>query len=301
MINLLTGFAELVKSRVGLANSKLVVAAAHDRDTLEAVYGAADFFGLGYLLVGDGEKIKRFSDEMGRSPDGGSIVHSLDDESTAKTSVSIIKDMTNGVLVKGMIETSTLLRAVVNKESGIRAEKTMSHVAFLELPSYHKLFAVTDGGMCQNPTLEQKADIVKNAVRMYRSIAGKGYEPKIAALSASETVNPKLEESVHCAELKKMAGDGEFGRVVFEGPISFDLAASKKAAHKKGYDSPVCGDADIFLVPNITTGNVFCKCLIEWAGAKMAGAILGAAAPIVLVSRAASAEEKLNSVALCIR
>lgn len=293
-------FANLVKSRKGAANSRLIVAAAHDKDTLEAVFNASGVFGLDYLLVGDGEKIRRFADEIGFNPGEGTIVHSPDDENTAKTSVSLIKETTGGVLVKGLIETSTLLRAVVNKEYGIRAEKTMSHVAFLEVPAYHKLFAVTDGGMCQYPTMEQKADIIKNAVRMFKTLAGDGYVPKIAALSASESVNPKLEESVHCAELKKLAEEGEFGSVIFEGPISFDLAVSKKAAEKKGYESPVSGDADIFLVPNITTGNVFCKCLIEWAGAKMAGAVLGAASPIVLVSRAASAEEKLNSVALCI-
>ena len=292
-----SNFEALLGSRKGKAT--LVVAAAHDEFTLEAVFRAAKVFNLGYQLVGDAEKIKRLCEKLGKEP--GSIVHETNDEEIAKKSVSLVKEATGCVLVKGHIETSTLLKAVVNKESGIRVTKTMSHIAFLEIPAYKKLFAVTDGGMCASPSFEQKIDIVKNALNLYYNMAGGNYIPKVAALAASETLNPKLEDSVHADELKKLAAGGEFGDVVFEGPISFDLAVSEASAKKKGYASPVCGDVDIFLVPGITAGNVFCKCLIEWAGAKMAGVVVGAAAPIVLVSRSASAEEKLNSIALCLK
>ena len=297
MIILFSNFEALLASRKGQA--RLVVAAAHDEFTLEAVFKAAEVFNLEYQLVGDEVKIKEIAEKYSEKP--SSIVHETDDEEIAKKSVSLIKETTGGVLVKGHMETSTLLKAVVNKENGIRRAKTMSHIAFLEIPAYKKLLAVTDGGMCASPTLEQKVDIVKNALYLYKNMVGSDYIPKVAALAASETLNPKLEDSVHGDELKKLAGSGEFGNIVFAGPISFDLAVSKKSAEKKGYSSPVCGDVDIFLVPGITAGNVFCKCLIEWAGAKMAGVVVGACAPIVLVSRSASAEEKLNSIAICLK
>ena len=295
--NLFANFETLLESRQGKA--VLIVAAAHDEFTLEAVFRAVEVFNLDYRLVGDEKSIRQICAKLGKKPD--SIIHAANDEEIAKKSVLLVKEATNGVLVKGHIETSTLLKAVVNKESGIRASKTMSHIAFLEIPSYKKLLAVTDGGMCASPNLEQKIDIVNNALNLYYNMAGGDYIPKLAALAASETLNPKLEDSVHADELKKLALRGEFGDVVFEGPISFDLAISKKSAEKKGFASPVCGDVDIFLMPGITAGNVFCKCLIEWAGAKMAGVVVGASAPIVLVSRSASAEEKLNSIALCLK
>ena len=292
-----SNFEDLLKSRKGTA--RLVVAAAHDESTLQAVFEAAEVFDLEFQLVGDEAKIRKICESLGKNP-GSKILHENDDESIASKSVSLIKQTTGGVLVKGHIETSTLLRAVVNKEDGIRETKTMSHIAFLEIPAYKKLLAVTDGGMCACPSLEQKIDIIKNALNLYKNMAGSDYTPKVAAITASETLNPKLEDSVHADELKKLADGGEFENVVFAGPISFDLAVSEKSAAKKGYSSPVCGDVDIFLVPGITAGNVLCKCLIEWAGAKMAGAVVGATAPIVLVSRSASAEEKLNSIALCL-
>ena len=292
-----SNFDNLLASRTGHAT--LVVAAAHDEFTLEAVFKAAEVFDLGYQLVGDEEKIRHICKELGKEP--GITHHATDDQETAIKSVSLIKEIENGVLVKGHIETGTLLRAVVNKEHGIRSTKTMSHIAFLEIPAYNKLLAVTDGGMCASPSFEQKIDIVKNALRLYKNIAGSDYIPKVAALAASETLNPKLDDSVHADELKKLAESGEFGKIFFEGPISFDLAVSKKSAEKKGYESPLCGDVDVLLMPGITAGNVLCKSLIEWAGAKMAGVVVGAAAPIVLVSRSASAEEKLNSIALCLK
>ena len=292
-----SNFDALLNSRQG--HARLVVAAAGDEFTLEAVFKASEVFGLQYQLVGDEEKIKQICEKLGKEP--GKVAHASDDEEIAKKSVALIKETIDGILVKGNIETSTLLRAVVSKENGIRRAKTMSHVAFLEIPEYKKLLAVTDGGMCASPNLEQKIDIVKNALHLFKNMTGADYAPKVAALAASEALNPKLEDSVHADELGKLAANGEFGDVVFAGPISFDLAVSKKSAEKKGYSSPVCGEVDIFLVPGITAGNVFCKCLIEWAGAKMAGVVVGAAAPIVLVSRSASAEEKLNSIALCLK
>jgi len=148
--------------------------------------------------------------------------------------------------------------------------------------------------MIPAPTLEQKIDIVKNAVDYFKSI---GYvKPKVAALCASESISPKIQETVEAAELKDICDKGGLGNCLLDGPISFDLAVSKESAEIKGFRSEISGETDIFLVPNITAGNVLVKSLIYWAGAKMAGCILGAKVPIVLVSRGASTEEKMLSI-----
>lgn len=289
-------FGELVSTRGG--GGTLVVAAAHDAQTLEGAFAAAARFGLECHLVGDAEKIKRICDEKGAAP--ASVTHEPAAAAAAAAAVSMARDCPRGILVKGMLETGALLKAAVSREGGIRKSGTMSHVAFLEIPAYHKLLAVTDGGMCQSPGLAQKADILKNALSLWRGLAGEGFAPKVAVLSASERVDAKLEDSVHGAELAALARGGEFGDAIVAGPISFDLAASRESAMKKGYESPVCGDADILLVPGITAGNALCKSLVEWAGARMAGVVAGARVPIVLVSRSAGWEEKLNSIALCL-
>ena len=274
----------------------LVVAAAHDQHTLEAVYAAAKELGTRYILVGDREKIISISEELGVSPDPGAIADGIDDPGCASIAVDLIRNGSGNALMKGMIDTGTLLKAVLNKDSGIRGSGTLSHLALLESPGYHKLIGVTDGGMIPSPTPEQKVDIVKNAVGFFNDI---GYtKPKVAALCASESVSPKIQETVDAAELQAMCRKGELGDCLLEGPISFDLAVSKESAEIKGFKSEISGETDILLVPNITVGNVFVKGQIYWAGAKMAGCIVGAEVPVVLVSRGASSEEKLLSILL---
>jgi len=190
-----------------------------------------------------------------------------------------------------------LLKEVLERETGIRGTGTLSHLAILEVAAYKKLIGITDGGMIPNPTLAQKADIAVNAATFFRQIGCK--TPKIAALCASESVSPKIQETVDAAELQEMCRKGELGDCLLEGPISFDLAISKESARIKGFNSQISGETDILLVPNITVGNVLAKGLTYWAGAKMAGCVLGATVPIVLASRGASAEEKLFSIMIC--
>ncbi len=172
----------------------------------------------------------------------------------------------------------------------------MSHVVFNEIPNYHKLLVLTDGGMMMYPDLDKKKQICENAVDTLRTL---GYKmPKVAALAAVETVNPKMQETVDADALKRMNLENEITDCIIEGPISYDLTMSKASAEIKGFESPVTGDADIVLVPNITVGNVLGKSLIYSAGAKMAGFIVGAKVPIVLTSRGSSSEEKYLSLVL---
>lgn len=214
----------------------------------------------------------------------------------AKKVVEMVRNNEVDFILKGHIETAVLMREVVNSETGLRTNRTMSHMSFEEIPSYHKIFTVTDGGMCPSPDVEMKQKIVENAVEIYHKL---GYEkPKVAVLSCIEKVNPKMPSTVDAAELKARNERGEIADCIIEGPISFDLAYSKRTAALKDYESEVAGDADIFVAPDIQAGNILEKS-INFAGqSKMAGFIVGAKCLIILTSRSATAEEKYLSIAM---
>ena len=290
-------FKEL--SEIKTTTSKtLVVAAAHDCHTLEAVYTAAEKFRMRYLLVGNREKILTMSSDLGVSPDSETIIDSGDGMDCACTAVALIREGRGDALMKGILDTGTILKAVLDKDAGIRDSGTLSHLAILETPGYHKLIGITDGGMIPNPTLEQKADITRNAVEFYQCI---GYDhPKIAAICASETVSPRMQDTVDAAELAAMCLRGELGNCTLEGPLSFDIAINRESAAIKGISSQISGETDVLLVPGITVGNVLSKGLVYCAGASMAGCIVGAKTPIVLTSRGATTDEKLWSIMLSI-
>jgi phosphate butyryltransferase len=208
----------------------------------------------------------------------------------------LIKEGRADFLMKGKIMTGTMLKGVLDPEADLRTGSLMSHCMMVEVPGYHKLMCVTDGGMCTYPDLDKKIKIVKNAVEFFHKL---GYEkPNVAALCAIETINPKMQETVDAAELKRMSLDGEIPGCYIEGPISYDLAMVPELSAIKGYDCPCAGDFDILLVPEIVVGNVLGKSLVYTAGGRMAGLIMGCKVPIVLASRGSSAEEKYYSLAL---
>ncbi|MGB2989457.1 MAG: phosphate acyltransferase, partial [Candidatus Zixiibacteriota bacterium] len=200
------------------------------------------------------------------------------------------------ILMKGKVDTSTLLKAVLDKESGLRTGAFLSHVAVVEVSSYPKFMLVTDGGMNIRPDIRQKVEIIENAVEVAKRLRVE--RPKVACLAAVELVNPDMQETVDAAGLVKMAERGDIKDVVIDGPIAFDAAINLEAARTKGIVSPVAGDTDIFLVPDIASGNIFVKSLIYLAGAKVGGLVVGGGAPIVLLSRSDSAQTKLYSMAL---
>lgn len=198
--------------------------------------------------------------------------------------------------MKGKLETGQFMKAIVKKENGLLAGGLLSLVGLYEHSNYHKLLAVTDQGLNTYPDLNGKKNIVINAVKLMRSLGVD--EPKVAVLAAVEKVNPKMPESVDGAELKKMNQEGEITNCIVEGPISFDLAIKQGAAAIKGYESPVAGDADILVVPDIAAGNILVKCMTDYAGAMTAGTILGAKVPVIVTSRSAEASDKYYSIAL---
>jgi phosphate butyryltransferase len=289
-------FSDLTAKVKNSTKKTAVVAAAHDEHALEAVLMASRDGFIDYLLVGDKKKIAGIASGLKFDIPDNVIIDAASETEAAEKAVALIREGKGDFLMKGKLETATLMRAVINKETGIRRESVMSHVAFFELPVYSKLLGVTDGGMIPYPTLEQKIIIVKNAVGLFKVL---GYErPKIAILAASETINERMPETGDAQALKALGAKGELGDCFVEGPISLDLTLSKESAAIKGYESPVTGDVDILVVPNIACGNILGKSLVYTGNAKMAGCIVGAKVPIVLTSRGSSAEEKHLSILL---
>ena len=275
---------------------RLAVAAAHDEQTLEAVFRARRDRIVEPLLFGEPEKIKAISRKLGESIADEAIFPAVDDAEAARLAVAAIRDNRSDILMKGKLDTAVILKAVVNREHGLGKDRIMSMLVFHEMPSYPKLLAVTDGGMCLYPTLEEKKQILINAVEMMTLMGYKN--PKVGVLAAIEKVNPKMPETVDADQLKQMNIRGEITDCIVEGPISYDLAMSRESAAIKGFSSPVVGDVDLLVVPEITTGNVLGKCLVYSAGAKMAGIVVGARVPIVLTSRGARSVEKYRSLVL---
>lgn len=274
----------------------LSVAAAHDKEVLTSIKSALDRGIIDPILVGELDKINEISKEIGLNLDNIRVIEGCGVEECAKIAVKLVSSKEADFVMKGILDTSVLLKEVLNKEYGLRTDSLLSHVMIYEMESYHKLLMLTDGGMNISPDYLQKEKILKNAITASKSL---GLETvKVACLAAKEKVNPKMQATVDADMLSKKCEEGAFGEgVIVEGPLAFDIAVSKKASEVKGFNSDVSGDADILLVPTIEVGNGIGKSFTYMANAKSAGIIMGAKAPIVLVSRADSHEAKLYSIA----
>ncbi len=292
---MIRNFDEVVQRVKGQAARKRCGVVAADEHAIQAAL-AAQKEGLAEpVFIGDSAQIKAILSALGAG--GDYAIHHADSlEEAAAIGVRLARAEAVDFLLKGHIDTGILLKAVVNKEEGLGTGRLMTHCAFNEVPHYHKLLVTTDGGMVTYPDVDKKQGIIENAVDILQRL---GYEqPKVACLAAVEKLNPKMPETVDAAELKARSLDGRLSGCIVEGPISFDLAFDQGAAELKDYVSPVAGDADIMLVPNITVGNVLGKALVYAAGGRMAGFIVGAKCPIILTSRSSTAEEKFLSIAL---
>ena len=289
---------EQLRQLLGSSKTKtVVVACAHDSHTLEAILKAREEGLVKCLLVGHKDEIFRIAADLGYTLNEEEVLEAETDEEAATISVRLVREGKADFLQKGLMQTATILKAVVNRQTGLHTGGMISHTALLEIPGYHKLVCVTDAGMIPNPDLEGKKAIVRNAVDMFHRL---GYDlPLVSALCAAENVSPKIPETVDAAALKEACKADELGKCYVEGPISFDLAMNKESAKIKRFNSPVSGETDILLVPNITAGNIMAKSLMEFGGARMAGCVIGAKCPIALNSRSASFEEKYYSLLLC--
>jgi phosphate butyryltransferase len=274
----------------------LSVAAAEEKEVLQAVKDAVENQIIEPILVGDKDKIKLISEEINFDLTGIKILNSNSIEESARIAVELVSNKNADFVMKGILDTSVLLKSVLNKDYGIRTDSLLSHVVAYQIENYHKLLLLTDGGMNISPNYEQKEMILKNAIQAAKVL---GLDTvKVACLAAKEKVDTKMQATVDADLLQKAFVNGKFGKnVIVEGPLSFDIALSKEASDIKGFKSEVSGDIDILLVPTIEVGNGIGKSFTYMADAKSAGVIMGAKAPIVLVSRADSAESKLYSIA----
>ncbi|WMJ19023.1 phosphate butyryltransferase [Geobacillus kaustophilus] len=277
----------------------VAVAAAEDEEVIEAVAMALEHRLGRFVLYGDRERLGRLLKEKGcaRFSDVD-VVHANSIGQAAELAVRAVHLNEADALMKGHVPTATLLKAVLNKEYGLRAGKVLSHVAVFEVPEFERFVIVTDAAMNIAPDLEQKVQIVNNAVSIARSISIE--RPKVAALAAVETVNPAMPATLDAAALAMMQKRGQIEHCLVDGPLALDNAVSLAAAKHKRIESEVAGQADILLVPDIESGNMLYKSLVYFANARVGAVIAGAKAPIVLTSRADSAESKLYSLALAI-
>ena len=293
----LKNFDQLVADLKGMeARRVMAVAGAGEAHVLEAVLDAKDQGLADAILVGDPGKVRELLRSMDRNPSDFAIEDVPAGMTPAEAAVELIKKGDANFLMKGLVETSDLLRPVVKKENGLRTGRTMSHLAFDSLPTYHKIIVSTDGGMVTYPDLQKKKELIVNAVETLRTI---GYGlPKVAVLCCKETVDEKMPETLDARALKDACQAGQLGECYVEGPISYDLAMSREAAQIKKFDCPYSGDFDVLLGPNIHANNMLGKAWTVSCGATLAGVVVGARVPIVLTSRGSSALEKSLSIAL---
>lgn len=289
-------FSQLLMLAKDKGKKIMSVAVAEDEEVLLAVKSAVKEELIVPILVGNRDKIIKIADDIRLNLDGVEIINELDKVEATRLATKLVHDKKAHILMKGLVDTSIIMKQVLDKDVGLRRENVISHVAVFQVEAYHKVLLVTDAAMIVAPDLGQKKEIIQNAVSLARSI---GIEmPKVAVLAAKEKVNPKMEATVHGKELADMYRRGEIKNCIVDGPFALDNAVSKESARIKGIESQVAGDADILVVPDIEAGNVLYKALAFLANAKTAGLIVGTKAPIVLTSRADNDEAKLNSIAL---
>lgn len=291
------GFVNLKAELKGAPKRSLAVAWGIDSEVLLACREALDEGFLKEVVVtGPEKKIKSIAATANVDFQGFSTLTADTPEEAASEAVRLIREGKSDLLMKGLLSTSTILRAVLNKERGIRAQALLSHIAAVELPN-GRLVLLTDAAMNVKPDLLQKFQILDNAIQLAWSI---GIDtPKAAVLASVETVNPQMQDTLDAACLAMMANRNQFSKAaIVDGPLAFDNAYSKEAAALKGIESEVAGEADILMVQELTAGNLLYKALSHVAGLSIAGVIFGAACPIVLTSRADSSESKLNAIAL---
>lgn len=287
---------QLKKYAKDLPSSVVSVVRADEVETLTAVKEAVEGGMVDCILVGPEEGIRKAAAEAGFDISGIRVVNAVDDRESAAKGVELVRNGEAQVLMKGLVATSTFLKAILDKEHGLRGEGVLSHVAAFDVPAYHKLLVITDAAMNIAPTLEQKKGILSNAVVVAKAL---GVEvPKCSYICAKEVPYEKMPCTMEAAEMQKMADAGEFGDILFDGPLALDLAVSPVAVKIKKIKSKVAGDADVVIMPDIEAANVLYKGLIFLANSELGAVIMGATNPVILTSRADSAESKLCSLVL---
>jgi len=293
-MHMFRSFSEIVDRAKGYGPFTISVAVAQDTEVLKVMKMARDIGLAEPILVGNEKLIRPMMKEVGL--ENVEVINEEDEAKAALKAVSLVRNGEAQVLMKGFVNTSIFMRAVLNKEEGLRTGRLISHMATYEIPGHKKIVFCTDSGINVAPDLEQKKGILTNALMAIKAI---GIEkPKVAALAANELVSEKMPITVDAKALADMGARGEIPDCRIEGPMPLDIALDEEIARHKGIDSRISGDVDLFFAPNIEVGNVLGKSWLYFNKAKWAGIVLGATHPIVLGSRGDTAEIKLNSIAL---
>lgn len=293
---MIKNFDEVLQKVKSSGIKKVAVAVAQDEPVLEAIKDAKNAGIAEAILVGDKQKIEECAKVVGLDLNDIEIIDEPNGPMAAKKAVELVSSGKAEMVMKGLIDTASFLRAVLDKEKGLRTGKVLSHVAVFDIPALQRIIVLTDAAMNIAPDLMTKKQILENGVAIAKAI---GMEmPKVACVAAVEVVNPDMQPTLDAAALSKMNDRGQIKGCIVDGPFAIDNALSEEAAKHKGIKSPVAGNADVILVPNIETGNVMYKTLTYTSNAKNGGILAGAAAPVILTSRADSPESKLYSIAL---
>lgn len=276
---------------------KLAVAVAQDKAVLEAVKAAKERNIADSILVGDADKIREIAASLSMNPDDYEIIDVKDITEASLTAVKLVHDGKADMYMKGLLDTKTFLKSVLDKEVGLRTGKPLSHVCVFEIPGIDRLLFLSDVAFMPYPTLEDKKCIIEYTVEIAKAC---GVEcPKVAPLAAVEVVNPKMPVTVEAAELTRMNEEGEITGCIVDGPLSLDIALYKEAAEEKGaLNRKVAGDADILVFPDIHAGNLVYKSIVHMVHCQNGNILTGTKAPVILTSRSDDCETKVNSIAL---
>ncbi|RKX55048.1 MAG: phosphate butyryltransferase [Thermotoga sp.] len=292
----INSFDALLRKANEIPRRRIAVVMAEDPPVLKAVERARKEGMIEAILFSKREELREVAEKTGISLQNYEVVDISSPQKAAHEAVRTVREGKCDMLMKGFIKTAEFLKAVLDKEVGLRTGRTLNLVSIFEIPNYDRLLMAADAGMIIAPTLQQKVDMINNCVEVAKSI---GWEnPLTGIISAVEVVNPDMPATVEAAILSKMCDRGQIKGTIVDGPFAIDNAVSVESAEHKHILSPVAGKADILIMPNIDVGNVFYKTLVFLAGAKVASTISGAAVPIVLTSRADTEDMKLYSIAL---
>lgn len=293
---MIKNFKQLVDQVKSSKNRKISVAVAQDADVLEALQRAKKANLADAILVGDHKKISRIAQENKVNIEKFEVIDIKEETKAVVVAIDLIRNGKADILMKGLCSTAILMKAVLDKEKGLRQPGLLSHLGIFEIQSYPKLILMSDGGLNILPTLDEKLKIIENAVFVAKKLGIS--KPKVAMITAVEKINPeKMPATADAAIIAKMSERGQFPGFIVDGPLALDNAFSKKSCQIKGIRSEVGGVTDIAIVPNIEAGNIFYKLMSYLAGARTAGIIIGAKVPIVLPSRADSDDTKFLSIA----
>lgn len=288
-------FKELLEIVQSFPPLRVSLAGAESESALRGVAMAREMGLVEPLLVGDKNQVEPLLQKVGL-PENTPLFHEENLSDSALKAAELVRQGEAEMLLKGQTNTTDFMRGILHKERGLRTEKLLSSISFYEIPGWDRIFSMTDGGINIAPTLEEKEQILRNALEILHTFGWE--EPKVAVLAANEKVHPKMQSSVDAQALTARYEVGAFPGCLLEGPMAMDVILREEAAIKKGISSKIAGKADMILLPSMDVGNAVGKVLINLVGAKMGGLVLGAAAPALITSRSESSEGKLYSIAL---